>query len=76
MVVRALTEKAGGINIRRTPEMRRSEQALKADAPRRKQDQRAAKALFAQTKSRSYLGGYSRVTDLIRPHYSTLPGRQ
>ncbi len=47
------------------------EQALKADAHRHKQDQRTAKALFAQIKASGYQGGYSRVTDFIREWCAT-----
>ena len=47
------------------------EQALKADAHRSKQDQRTAKALFAQIKGSGYQGGYSRVTDFIREWRAT-----
>ena len=47
------------------------EQALKADAHRSKQDQRTAKALFAQIKASGYQGGYSRVTDFIREWRAT-----
>jgi transposase len=47
------------------------EQALKADAHRSKQDQRTAKALFAQIKASGYQGGYSRVTDFIRQWRAT-----
>ena len=42
------------------------EQALKADAHRKKQDQRTGKALFVQIKASGYAGSYSRVTDFIR----------
>ena len=47
------------------------EQALKADAHRSKQDQRTAKALFAQIKGSGYQGGYSRITDFIREWRAT-----
>ena len=40
--------------------------ALKADAHRKKQDQRTGKALFLQIKAIGYAGSYSRVTDFIR----------
>jgi transposase len=42
------------------------DQALKADAHRKKQDQRTGKALFVQIKASGYAGSYSRVTDFIR----------
>jgi transposase len=40
--------------------------ALKADALRKKQYRRTAKALFGQIKTQGYTGGYSCVTDFVR----------
>ena len=42
------------------------EQALRADGHRSKQNQRTAKALFAQIQAAGYAGGYSAVTDFTR----------